>query len=62
MTTITLSPRQCRHVITYGTAVACGYGIQQHCITGCSLDQGKTECSLFRMKIMPKKKSKHYKD
>lgn len=57
LTSPRLKPRQCRFVIAYGGAYACGHGIAQHCITSCALDQGEEECSLFRLKLtqQPKK-------
>lgn len=63
LTQLILKPRQCRFVITYGEAFACGHGVAQHCITGCALDQGADECSLFRLRLTqkPKKKTKKKK-
>ena len=58
LTNPTLEPRQCRYVIAYGEAVACGHGEYSHCITGCALDQGEDECSLFRLKLTQKPKKK----
>lgn len=57
LTRPSLKPRQCRFVIAYGGCYACGYG-GMHCVTGCALDQGADECSLFRLKLtqLPKKK------